>query len=133
MRMMLAVVLAVTTVFAAGCGGGDDKPVGAGSSNPSDPASISGTIRLFSYEDGYDPDYMKSFKEQYPNIKLDTASFGSNEEAIAKVKSGFTADVINTCVDEGALEAVEAGIYAPLDTSRLENWDKIWPAMKEMP
>ncbi|MET4430808.1 extracellular solute-binding protein [Mycolicibacterium sp. 624] len=133
MMKPVALALAALTLFTAGCGGGDDTPVGAGSSNPGDPASITGTIRLFSYEDGYDPDYMASFKEQYPNITLDTASFGSNEEAIAKVKSGFTADVINTCVDEAALEAVEADVYAPLDTSRLENWDKIWPAMKEMP
>lgn len=133
MRSPLALTLATLTVLAAGCGGGSDTPVGQGSSNPSDPGSITGTIRLYSYEDGYDPDYMATFREQYPNITLETASFGSNEEAIAKVKAGFTADVINTCVDEGSLEAVEADVYAPLDVSRLENWDKIWPAMKEMP
>lgn len=123
----------VLTLLLAGCGGGDSTPAGAGSTNPSDPASITGTIRLYSYEDGYDTDYMKSFHETYPNIKLETASFGSNEEAIAKIQAGFEADVINTCVDEASQEAVEKGVYAPVDTARLENWDKIWPAMKEMP
>jgi len=122
-----------STVMLAACGGGEPATVGAGETNPGDAGSISGTIRLYSYEDGFDPGYIASFREQYPNIKLETASFGSNEEAIAKLKSGFKADVINTCVDEGALEAVEAGLYAPLDTARLENWDDIWPAMKEMP
>ncbi len=133
MKCMALALASSLILLVAGCGGGDETPVGAGASNPTDPASITGTIRLFSYEDGYDPEYMASFKEQYPNITLDTASFGSNEEAIAKIKSGFTADVINTCVDEGSLDAVESDVYAPLDTSRLENWDNLWPAMKEMP
>lgn len=130
----LAVVsMSALVLILAGCGGGGSTTPGAGSTNPSDPASISGTIRLYSYEDGYDADYMKSFYEMYPNIKVETASFGSNEEAIAKIQAGFQADVINTCVDEASQEAVEKGVYAPLDTARLEHWDQIWPAMKEMP
>jgi spermidine/putrescine-binding protein len=130
-------VLAPVTVLAltlAGCGGGDDStPAGAGSTNPSDPASITGTVRLYSYEDGYDAEYLQSFHEMYPGITLETAGFGSNEEAIAKIQAGFEADVINTCVDEGTLEAVQKGVYAPLDTARLENWGEIWPTMKDMP
>lgn len=134
MKDLLAIVVAcASTVLLAGCGGGQTPTAGAGQTNPSDPGSITGTLRLYSYDDGFDPDYLKSFHEMYPGITLDTASFGSNEEAIAKLKSGFKADVINTCVDEGALEAVKAGLYAPLDTARLEHWDEIWPAMKEMP
>ncbi len=134
MRNALAMaVICAATAMLAGCGG-EPTVAGAGKSDPSYPtSSITGTIRLYSYEDGYDADYLQSFHEKYPNITLDTASFGSNEEAIAKVKAGFHADVINTCVDEGAQEAVEKGIYAPLDTARLENWNDIWPAMKEMP
>ena len=100
-----------------GCGGG--KP--------------SGTLRLFSYSDGFDPAYMASFYEEYPDINLETASFGSNDEAIAKLQAGFQADVINSCVDEATLEMVNKGLYAPLDVSRLENWDDIWPSMKDLP
>lgn len=130
MRNALALALAFLTVVAAGA---DENPVGAGSPNPSDLSSIRGTIRLYSYEDGHDPEYLATFKEQHPNIALDTVAFGSNEEAIAKIKAGFTADVINSCVDEAALEAVESDVYAPLDTSRLVHWEKLWPAMKAMP
>ena len=90
-------------------------------------------MRLFSYSDGFDPDYMESFYETYPNIELETASFSSNEEAVAKIQAGFEADVINSCVDEATLEMVNKGMYMPLDTSRLENWDDIWPGMKELP
>lgn len=125
------IAVGASALALAGCGGA--QPTGESSGAPGDPASITGTIRLYSYEDGFNADYLESFHETYPNIELETAGFGSNEEAIAKMQAGFEADVINTCVDEGALEAVQKGVYAPLDTSRLDSWDDIWPAMKEMP
>ena len=40
---------------------------------------------------------------------------------------------MNSCVDEATLEMVNKGMYQPLDTSRLEHWDDIWPGMKELP
>ena len=83
------------------------------------PGEPSGTLRLFSYSDGFDPAYMASFYKEYPDIDLETASFGSNDEAIAKLQAGFQADVINSCVDEATLEMVNKGLYAPLDVSRL--------------
>lgn len=129
----VAAALALTMVMVA-CGGGDDEPSpSAGGGTPGDPASITGKIRLFSYSDGFDPDYMESFFETYPNIELETASFGSNEEAVAKIQAGFEADVVNSCVDEATLEMVNKGMYMPLDVSRLENWEDLWPGMKELP
>ena len=52
---------------------------------------------------------------------------------MAKLLAGFEADVVNSCVDEATLEMVQKGLYAPLDVSRLENWDAIWPSMEEKP
>ena len=76
---------------------------------------------------------METFYEKYPNIELETASFGCNDEAVAKIQAGFEADVVNSCVDEATLEMVNKGMYQPLDVARLENWDDIWPGMKELP
>ena len=76
---------------------------------------------------------MASFYKEYPDINLETASFGSNDEAIAKLQAGFQADVINSCVDEATLDMVNKGLYAPLDVSRLTHWDDIWPSMKALP
>jgi spermidine/putrescine-binding protein len=131
----LAVAAALSLVMTA-CGDDADPPPeggGTDTSTPTDPASITGTIRLYSYSDGFDPEYMESFVEMYPNIEIETASFGSNEEAVAKIQAGFEADVVNSCVDEATLEMVNRGMYQPLDESRLENWDDIWPGMKELP
>jgi spermidine/putrescine-binding protein len=138
-KRFLSGLAIVATLFlvASGCSGDDDGGAAPapddGASASVDPASITGTIRLYSYSDGFDPEYMETFVETYPNIELETAAFGSNEEAVAKIQAGFEADVVNSCVDEATLEMVNKGMYQPLDVSRLENWDDIWPSMKELP
>ncbi len=79
-------LVAVLSLVAMACGSDEPEPASGGSDEPAasvDPASITGTIRLYSYSDGFDPDYMETFFEQYPNIELETAAFGSNEEAVA--------------------------------------------------
>jgi spermidine/putrescine-binding protein len=131
-------ILATLTLVAAGCSDSSSTTAGASSggaasSGPVDPASITGTVRLLAYTDGYDPGYIQGFHDTYPNIDLETSPMGSNEEAVAKIVSGFQVDVVNSCVDEATLEMVQKGLYMPLDTSRLENWNDLFPAMKELP
>ena len=126
-----AAAIAIALVAVA-CGGGSSSPPSAAGGSV-DPASITGTIRLLSYSDGFDPGYLEAFQQQYPNIKLETSSMGSNEEAIAKIQAGFDADVVNSCVDEATLEMVQKGIYAPLDSQRLENWADLFPSMQTLP
>ena len=130
-----ASVLVVFVLVLAACGGGDDAsdPSTGGSGASTDPASVTGTIRLLSYTDGFDPGYLEEFEKAYPNITLETSAMGSNEEAIAKLQAGFEADVVNSCVDEATLEMVQKGIYAPLDVSRLERWDDLFPSMTSLP
>jgi spermidine/putrescine transport system substrate-binding protein len=126
----------VLALVAAACSEGSSatttQPGDDGASSAA-PAEITGKIRLYSYSDGYDEGYIDSFYETYPNIELETAAFGSNEEAVAKIQAGFEADIVNSCVDEATLEMVQKGMYMPLDVSRLEHWDEIWPGMKELP
>jgi spermidine/putrescine-binding protein len=131
-------IVAVFALVAGACSSGSSttstQTTGGGTpGSPVDPASITGTVRLLSYTDGYDPGYIESFHTTYPNIDLETSPMGSNEEAVAKIISGFEVDVVNSCVDEATLEMVQKGLYIPLDTSRLENWDDLFPAMKALP
>jgi spermidine/putrescine-binding protein len=113
--------------------GGEPPAESAPGADGETAAEPSGRLRLFSYSDGFDPKYMKTFYEQYPEIDLETAAFGSNDEAVAKLLAGFEADVVNSCVDEATLDMVQRGLYQPLDVGRLEHWDDIWPSMKELP
>ena len=89
----LGVALALV---AAACGGGGGKQPTSAVSWPSNPKDITGTIRLLSYTDGYDPHYIESFHQEYPNIDLETSAMDNNEAAIAKIQAGFQVDVINS-------------------------------------
>ena len=130
-------ILAVLALVAAGCSNDSSTAsaptTGGAPGSPVDPASITGTVRLLSYTDGYDPGYIQGFHDTYPNIDLETSPMGSNEEAVAKIISGFEVDVVNSCVDEATLEMVQKGLYMPLDVARLEHWDDLFPSMKELP
>ena len=134
--LLLFAGLLAFSLAAVACGGGGG---GATSGSPTTPGTsmrpedITGTIRLLSYTDGYDPKYMASFYKEYPNITLKTSAMASNEEAIAKIQAGFEVDVVNSCVDEASLEMVQKGLYAPLETSRLTYWNDLFPSMKTLP
>lgn len=141
-RRILVLTMAVTmSLVASACGSdsGGEGTAGGGTAPAGDvpasvdPADVTGTIRLLSYTDGFDPDYLKSFYKQYPNIELETAAMGSNEEAVAKIQAGFEVDVVNSCVDEATLEMVQKGLYMPLDVSRLTHWNDLFPSMKALP
>ena len=87
-----ALIALVFAMLAAACSSGGSD--GGSTSGPAGSSGKpSGTLRLFSYSDGFDPAYMASFYKEYPDIDLETASFGSNDEAIAKLQAGFQADV----------------------------------------
>jgi spermidine/putrescine-binding protein len=129
-----AIVCGFAIVAAACGGGGDEPPATPGASGGSvDPASVTGSIRLLSYSDGFDPGYLQGFTDKYPNVTIESSSMGSNEEAIAKIQAGFDADVVNSCVDEATLEMVQKGIYAPLDVNRLQDWNDLFPSMQQLP
>jgi spermidine/putrescine transport system substrate-binding protein len=130
----IAAISALVLIAGACSNGGSSAPQATGgASSTANPADITGTIRLLSYSDGFDPKYMASFHQEYPNIHLETASMDSNEAAIAKIQAGFQVDVINSCVDEATLEMDQKGLYMPLDASKLTNWPDLFPTMKSLP
>jgi spermidine/putrescine-binding protein len=126
------VMVLVVGLVAAACSSGASTPSG-GTGGSVNPADISGTLRLFSYSDGFAPAYIKSFRQQYPNVNLVTSPFGNGDEAVAKMQAGFQSDVVNSCVDENTLTMVQDGLYQPLDTSRIPDWNNVFPAMKTLP
>lgn len=141
-RKPLGLALVLTLVIATAACSKKESPSDAGTGAETSgggptqsvaPEDIHGTIRLLSYSDGFDDKYLAGFHETYPNITLKTAAMSSNEEAIAKIQAGFEVDVVNSCVDEATLEMVQKGLYMPLDTSRLADWNDLFPSMKTLP
>jgi spermidine/putrescine-binding protein len=127
---VVVLVLALPLLAAvAACGSGDNpQPSSSASSGP-----VAGDLKLFAYEDGFVPGYIKGFTEQYPDVNLMTSAYDSGDAAIAKLRAGFEADVINLCVEEDAEMAVKLGLVQPIDVSRIENWDRIFPGFLKLP
>jgi spermidine/putrescine transport system substrate-binding protein len=127
----MVIVVGLCAATAVGCG---DKASTQDSGDTSaEPGQVSGSLRLFAYEDGFAPKYLKPFRQQNPDLDLQAAAFDSGDAAIAKMRAGFDADVLNMCVEENAERLVQLGLVQPIDTSRIKYWDNIFPAFKDLP
>jgi spermidine/putrescine-binding protein len=122
---LVSAVLGVTIVAVAAIGVASAK--GRGETSPS---AASGTVHLFAFEDTLDPHVINGFKKAYPNIKLVTGAFANSDEAVAKLRAGFQADVIELCVRDTPRMA-KAGLLAPIDTSKITAWNSMFPGLRD--
>ncbi|MBM3584858.1 MAG: hypothetical protein FJX36_10690 [Alphaproteobacteria bacterium] len=58
--------------------------------------------------------------------------FAELEEALNKIIAGYKADVSHPCASS-VDKWVDAGIVKPIDTARVEQWDNIFPLMRDIP
>jgi spermidine/putrescine transport system substrate-binding protein len=128
-------VLAVMVVFAlaaAACGGDADptQETPGEPTTPVAPEDISGTLRVFTYDDSLAKWIVEPFQEMYPNIQLEGSAFA--DSPLNKLRGGFEADVIETCAGEMRL-LLQGEYLAPIDTSRIPEWDNLYPYMKNAP
>ncbi|HEY4944259.1 MAG TPA: extracellular solute-binding protein [Rhizomicrobium sp.] len=120
LRISLLRWAAVTAVslLAAACGQHDSK-------------SASKPVSLFQWEDYMDPpflaDYVKTYNEK-PSITI----FADEDEAFAKMRAGYRPDVMGPCYYEFP-RWQEAGLIQPIDTTKLKNWNKISPTLRNLP
>ncbi|MGQ0567863.1 MAG: ABC transporter substrate-binding protein [Gemmobacter sp.] len=77
---------------------------------------------------GFDiPDYFDEYvakRGELPNF----ATYGSAEEALTKLQSGFVADIAMPCLSDVPRWS-ETGLFQPIDTSRLSNWADVMPEL----
>jgi spermidine/putrescine-binding protein len=126
MRRRLIVLVSVSMFIVSACSSGsDDEPTPGASSG-----AVTGNLTLFGYEDNFVPEVIDPFLEANPDLNVQTAVFGSNDEAVTKLQNGFQADVINVCTEE-TRRMVDLGLIQPIDTSRIDAWDTIFPSLKE--
>ena len=117
-----AIITAALAATIAACGGSTNSET---TTPPSDPdAPVSGTLKIFSYEDSVTPEMMDPFRAQNPDLDVKTATFDSNSEAAAKMAGGFQADVVEVCLDE-AKPLVARGLLRPIDPAGVTDWDQI--------
>ena len=133
MRSRLISMGLASLAIAAGCGGGGESDGGAGPTGATQPAVVSGQLRLFAYSDGFASELIKPFEQENPKVSLKTTPFDSVASATAKLRAGYHTDVVNTCVEEGAATQVKLGLLEPLDTSRIPGWSHVFPTFKKLP
>jgi spermidine/putrescine-binding protein len=102
------------------------------SPSPSPTPELTGNLRFFGYTDAFDPKLLDPFKTAHPKLTIQTSAIASDTEAVAKLKGGFVADMINTCAGPIDQE-ITNGSLMPIDTSRIEAWDTIYPFFKDVP
>jgi spermidine/putrescine transport system substrate-binding protein len=120
---VLASILLVTGLVAAACGGTSTA------ATPAAPAALTGTVSIFGFQDLLASEILDPFKAAHPGLTVNTAAFGSSDEAATKLQAGFQADVVNVCVRD-TQRLVDLGLLQPIDTSRIQGWPTIIPAFK---
>jgi spermidine/putrescine transport system substrate-binding protein len=119
----LAALAASLAALVAGCGSGDENSSVAAA--PDDPdAKVSGTLRVFAYEDSVRPEMIDPVAEANPGLDIQTATFDSDEEAAAKLAGGFEADVVEVCADE-MKPLLDQNLIRPLDPKGIASWDDL--------
>jgi spermidine/putrescine transport system substrate-binding protein len=122
-RRPLAAFAVLACVVAAGCGqSAGDTSVAPAPKDPDAPAT--GTLRFFAYGDTLDDKILDPFREQNPDLNLETASFNSDKAAAAKLAGGFKADVVEVCADE-MQPLLARNLIRPLDPSAIADFDSL--------
>ncbi len=92
----------------------------------------SGDLVLYSYEETVTDFFLDGFRQEYPQVNLQTAVYGELDEAIAKLRGGYKADVINSCVDYiPTLRKLD--MIQPVDTTKIAYWQDVFPFFRDMP
>ncbi len=76
--------------------------------------------------DGYlSPDTLKQFKAKYPSLSVDTATYASNEDMLAKIEAG--AKGYDIVVPTGYMIEImiQKGLLLPLDFRQLSNFSHV--------
>ncbi|SDE42825.1 ABC transporter substrate-binding protein [Ruegeria marina] len=80
---------------------------------------------------GYeDPEFFVDFTEKYGDGPT-FAFFSDEEEAFQKLRAGFKADAVHPC-SQSVPKWIEAGLLAPLDTSKITEWDNLEPGFRDI-
>jgi spermidine/putrescine transport system substrate-binding protein len=90
-----------------------------------------GPVTLFQWQDYMEPAFLADYQKAY-NEKPAITIFADEDEAFSKMRAGFKPDVMGPCYYEFP-RWKEAGLLQPIDTSKLKNWDKISPTLKNLP
>ncbi|MFT4148583.1 MAG: ABC transporter substrate-binding protein [Paracoccaceae bacterium] len=81
---------------------------------------------------GYElPEFHKAYLATHPEGP-EISFFGDDDDAFTKVKAGFKPDLAHPCYDKIARWNA-AGLLQPIETSKIKNWESIFPVFRNLP
>lgn len=81
---------------------------------------------------GYElPEYDEAYLKAHPDA-VTISVFGDDDDAFTKLKAGFRPDLAHPCYDKIA-RWQKAGMIEPIDTTKIKNWDNIFPIFRNLP
>ncbi len=86
------------------------------------------TLSVFTWAEYDNPTYHQAYLDAH-GASPEFAVFGEEEEALQKLRSGFTPDVAHPCTSN-VRRWKDAGVLEPIDTARIPEWDNIFPSFK---
>jgi spermidine/putrescine transport system substrate-binding protein len=94
-------------------------------------ARAAGETTLFTWA-GYDiPEVAQPYIETYDGPP-GYAIFGEEEEALQKMRAGYTPDLAHPC-SYSVGRWRDTGLFKPIDLTRLEHYGDIWEDLKDLP
>lgn len=93
-------------------------------------AKAAGNVNYFTWGGYDDPAFFQNYQEKHGGMP-DFSFFASEDEGLAKVRSGFKPSIGHPCSDTFP-RWVRAGVTEGLDKSRLEHWDNLWPELSSL-
>jgi len=118
-----AMVVALATLWLAGCGGGGNAGSGDGPA-----ADDSGRLNVYNWSDYIAEGTVPGFERQ-TRIKVSYDVFDSNELLEAKLLAGGSGyDVVVPSLSFLGRQ-IQAGVFLPLDRAKIPNWGNLDPDM----
>ena len=116
---------AVTTggLVLAACGVGSQQPAASSSLAPIGP--MESNLSIYNWDQYMNPDTLKQFQAKYPSLTVDTATYASNEDMLAKIEAG--AKGYDVVVPTGYMVQImiQKNLLLPLDFRQLTNFSHV--------
>ena len=128
---MLAVLLAVSAL--TGCGpkeagtAGENGTAQTGETGSSDGGAAGGELNLYTWDGMFPQEILTGFEAE-TGIRINYSNFSYDEDMLAKLEETKGGDYDLVFADDYIIELViQEGLAQKLDTSRMENYDKLNP------
>jgi putative spermidine/putrescine transport system substrate-binding protein len=135
--LMCALLLALAVVVAA-CGSSNKSSTsGGGSTSAAKGVDVNGPgegkLNVVDWEGYTDPSFVKAFTQQ-TGCKVNSVYAGSSDEMFTKFTSGGGGQYdLASFSGDASLRAIKSGAVAPVDTSKLTNFNSLAPQLQSPP